>query len=331
MKRLLAPLIVLPACTEYDFESEAPDPPAVPATSDPYSAVRTDHLAQRDPVDEVDVLWVVDNSGSMGDDQALLVESFPEFMNFFLGLEGVDYHVGVVSTDMYAEDGQGRLREVEGRRWIDDTVFDPIPMFQMMALMGTGGSGDEMGIAAAHAALSTERDAFNAGFYREDALLSVITVSDEPDYSYMLPVSEQEMVDFMLELKYEPGMVSYNTIVGPTPDGCATAQPGTAYETVRLGVGGIAWSICDSQWDELLERLAMQAAGMKQEFFLSEVPLEGTIQVRAIEPDGTELDFTMDVDYTWNPQRNSILFLEYLPPPFTDVDVTYEVDHGERN
>jgi len=323
-------LLLLAACNEYELDVDGTPPPVLPATGDPYEALRTDHLAQRDPVDQVDVLFVVDNSGSMGDDQVLLTDSFPAFMNFFLGLEEVDYHVGVVSTDMYASDMQGQLREVEGRRWIDPTVFDPIPMFEMMALMGTNGSGDEMGRAAAHAALDTHRNGWNKGFYRDSALLSVIVISDEDDWSYLLPYSEQEFIDFFLGLKYEPNMAFFNTLVGPEPDGCATADAGFAYHTVREAVGGINWSICDGQWDELLELLAMQAAGMKQEFFLTEVPVVSTLDVRAIEIDGTERSFALDVDYTYDKSRNAITFLAYLPPPNTKIDVTYEVAHGAR-
>ncbi len=46
----------------------------------------------------VDILWVVDNSSSMGEEQNGLAQSFNAFINNLV-LSGVDYHVGVVATD----------------------------------------------------------------------------------------------------------------------------------------------------------------------------------------------------------------------------------------
>ncbi|MBI3178376.1 MAG: VWA domain-containing protein, partial [Deltaproteobacteria bacterium] len=46
----------------------------------------------------VDILWVVDNSSSMGEEQNGLAQSFDAFINNLV-LSGVDYHVGVVATD----------------------------------------------------------------------------------------------------------------------------------------------------------------------------------------------------------------------------------------
>src|SRR5690606_37791089 len=67
----------------------------------PLEPVRhTDRLLQSNQP-EVDVLWVVDSSCSMSDDQAALMTYFPVFFDFFEG-SGIDYHLGVVSTDMWA-------------------------------------------------------------------------------------------------------------------------------------------------------------------------------------------------------------------------------------
>ena len=132
-------LLLLGACQEYDFT----DGPTVENTPVGYVSSGesiTDVLRQRDPVDEVDVLWVIDNSCSMQDDQDALTDAFPEFMDFFIGLSELDYHIGVVSTDMDdVADGQGQLREADGYRWIDRNVPDPIPYFEIMAGMGTFG------------------------------------------------------------------------------------------------------------------------------------------------------------------------------------------------
>lgn len=50
------------------------------------------------PVDVVDILFVVDNSGSMGTEQGKLVEAMPEFVQQ-LDAAGLDYRIAVTTTD----------------------------------------------------------------------------------------------------------------------------------------------------------------------------------------------------------------------------------------
>ncbi len=94
-----------------------------------------DELAQKKAA-EVDILWVVDNSPTMVDEQAKLAENFTSFIKSLTECQGgmgaddlcdfttsrctlsgkqctpPDYHIGVISTDVYAAFDQGRLRKV---------------------------------------------------------------------------------------------------------------------------------------------------------------------------------------------------------------------------
>src|SRR5688500_1047158 len=62
----------------------------------------SDEWAQA-PSNEVDILFVVDNSFSMEEEQLALAEGFPEFIE---GLSGsnTDFHLGVISTSFDIED-----------------------------------------------------------------------------------------------------------------------------------------------------------------------------------------------------------------------------------
>ena len=44
---------------------------------------------------EVDILWVIDNSGSMSEEQKKLKDNFGEFIKFFVD-SGLDWHIGIV-------------------------------------------------------------------------------------------------------------------------------------------------------------------------------------------------------------------------------------------
>ena len=143
-------------------------------------------------VRKVDILWVVDSSGSMQDKQAKLANNFQTFIqNLSSAQPPVDYHLGIITVDATLEGGA--LRPVNGdpsTRYIacDATghcnVADPTAAFVATVKVGTGGSPIEKGLLAAHLALTDPmKSGTNAGFLRDDAALYVIIVSDEGDAS----------------------------------------------------------------------------------------------------------------------------------------------------
>ena len=53
----------------------------------------------QEPTNEIDILWVVDDSQSMADEQTKIAQRFDAFLT---GIDdaGVDWHMGVISTDL---------------------------------------------------------------------------------------------------------------------------------------------------------------------------------------------------------------------------------------
>jgi hypothetical protein len=64
---------------------------------------------------------------------------------------------------------------------------------------------------------------------------------------------------------------------------------------------------------------------MKQEFFLTRQPIVDTLDVEVHES-GVISDFEQGRDYTYNAERNSILFIEFVPQPYAEVRVRYDVE-----
>ncbi len=175
MKKVLPLLLVVSGCIETGISSSV-EPVGIANPKDLATPDKVDKLVQVQ-VPEVDVLWVIDNSCSMWEEQTALTENFPIFMNFFLG-SGLDYHIGVVSTDMNNAAESGRLRQANGYRYIDEETENPTSIFTSMAAMGTAGHFDEKGREAAYAALELKKDGYNVGFLRDDASLHVVVISD---------------------------------------------------------------------------------------------------------------------------------------------------------
>lgn len=347
----------LVGCQEYDLKGDHPNevpttiggtsqsqtvppgttPPGTTPTNPtqppgpPHDEGETSDVIVVPPEFRVDVLWVVDNSGSMGDNQLALATESPTFIDFFEATVGLDYHIGVISTDMDDPLHQGKLREAQGVRWLDTDTPDPYAVFDEMVMMGVDGSGDEAGRAATRAALETEIDAWNTGFFRDEAPLAVIVISDEPDSSDLYGVDILGFVDFMMAFKPDPSLVTMSTVVGPAPvyDTTGCANPPTGYPEVQTALNGLFYSICDPNWDTVLTSLATLAIGVRLEYFLTEIPDPATIQVQVIEADGTEVWLTQaGVEFEYDPLRNSVQLLTYAPGALATVYLHYEVDWG---
>lgn len=298
-------------------------PDVIPLPYEPPSTTQEDIILQvTEPI--VDTLFVVDNSCSMEDNQDKLTANFPTFINFFTS-SGLDYHVGVVNTDMDAPSSKGKLREVNGERWITPETDDPAGVFELMAKMGTSGSGDEKGIDAAYTALEELIDEgdYNHGFVRDEATLHIIVISDEEDSSSQ--PDRDECADWLLDYKDKPGQVSFSSIVWPpgVPPGIWGESAGDDYIFVSEHVGGIIFDIREPDWDTVLEELGVQAAGLKREFYLSEIPVVDTIVV-TIHDGGAVTEFGTD-EWFYSAGRNSVTFNTFIPDPMTEVHLTYQI------
>lgn len=158
---------------------------------------------------QLDVLFVVDNSGSMEQEQQALVEAFPSFMQE-LGASGtlLDLRVGVISTDLGAGNYSLPSCEVTGGdggklqnaprlagctaptdRWIETNAAGsnvpagtPEQAFACIATLGTRGCGFEQPLAAVLRAVDPSLN-INPGFLREQATLAIVVLSDEDDCS----------------------------------------------------------------------------------------------------------------------------------------------------
>lgn len=82
---------------------------ADPIVKVPEPGVQPDVFTQKGAA-QVDILWMIDNSGSMAAEQEKVAERFGEFFNQLI-ISGVDYHIGVITSD---PDDNGVLRQYVG-------------------------------------------------------------------------------------------------------------------------------------------------------------------------------------------------------------------------
>ncbi|HWB75696.1 MAG TPA: vWA domain-containing protein, partial [Nannocystaceae bacterium] len=153
----------------------------------------------------VDFLFVIDDSGSMADDQAKLIANFPTFaMGIIDTLDQVtSYQVGVVTTDAYTFNSPGcqtigslvtktggfDSSNMQCGPYADGYNFmtendDLAAEFACAAQVGTNGDGFERPMDAVVNVMSEVQDGpglCNEDFLREEALLVIVVITDEYD------------------------------------------------------------------------------------------------------------------------------------------------------
>ena len=161
---------------------------------------------------KTDLLFVIDNSASMTEEQAGLSTELPAFLAELQRGDAVtqDFRVGVITTSVYQRvlfndgterltiynDQAGRLQPVPdakgqptAERYLDGRDADLLAKFRRLVRQGIRGSGQETPFEAVRLALTPPlsvtplEQGGNGGFLREGARLLVVVVSDEDDCS----------------------------------------------------------------------------------------------------------------------------------------------------
>jgi hypothetical protein len=300
-------------------------------------AFQREAWVQVDP-SPVDILWVVDTSCSMIDEQEALATNFPGFTEFFLE-SGVQFRLAVTSTNV-GEDGTVGLDGAINDGWLDEGFEDLQEQWVTRALMGIDeGHSKEKGLHAAWTALEELGESTNAGFVRAEANLAVVVVSDEPDYSTLGQSGSADFIgsdEFSVWLdgfKDDPERSQLSAIVGvspdgvDSPDGCnqeegnqhgAGAYRGTGYLEAVAATEGVWQSICSDDWSEMLRYLGLLTAGLQDTFVLSKTAYPISIEVTV---GGARV-----LDWEFDLASNSVTFIssETLPRPGQVIEIEYE-------
>ncbi|HEY0711367.1 MAG TPA: hypothetical protein VGF45_01740 [Polyangia bacterium] len=187
--------VVIAACTSHPLGVLPPGPEG-----------EDNQLFPIESTKKIDLLFVIDDSGSMQEEQTSLRANFPRFMQELERGGLPDLQIAVISTDMGAGgitvddctgigDG-GRFQaaancplqagappylkiDPQGRKNFDGALTDA---FSCIANLGTGGCGYEHQLQSLRVSLSNNNPHLGT-FLRSDAHLGIIIISDEDDCS----------------------------------------------------------------------------------------------------------------------------------------------------
>lgn len=166
---------------------------------------------------KLDILFVIDNSNSMREEQEAVARELTAFVDEIKKAGGVrqDFNVGVITTSVYQHSSQngvvffreyptqsGRLQPVPDRgadggvilgtgtqRLLTGEDPDLVDKFSRLVQQGVAGSGQETPFEAVRLALLSDlikkplAEGGNGGFLRDGARLLVVVLTDEDDCS----------------------------------------------------------------------------------------------------------------------------------------------------
>lgn len=253
----------------------------------------------------LDVLWVLDNSASMYEEQEQLAAHTQAFADGLSRVD-IDLRLGVMSTDALAE---------QPPLWLDGGSASLAQDFSAAILNQGLGAREEQGFDAALWALSELRPGADA---------ELLFFSDEDDQSQ---ASAQTLVE---QYRAYAGVLGVNAIVGDPPQGCASlvaaADPAPVYlEAVALSEGSRD-SICSLDYDAMLARMALHVLGLEDQFALAELPELDSMEVLL-----DERVVPRDPVNGWSYEAgNNLLVLhgDYVPSPGEVLQASYYQWYG---
>ncbi len=293
---------------------------------------------------QVDVLFVVNNTTTMGDWQARLAAAIPGFVS---GAEsqGLSVNVGVTTSGLVERQvcaapslgGEaGRLVPVDGSR----------SRIYQAASGNVSGIQQNLSVGACHnlaQGLETMRMALssplvdrtddprtaqpndgNLGFLRDSARLAVVFLADEDDHSGF---GAGSYVEFLRGLK-GPNQAHRTQAFAIVPDGTCGTNETAAPSAPRLTrvaneTGGEVHSICAGSYSSLLSRVLSRAAGPQRDFALS-FPAGSAEGIR-VYVNGTQ----RTGGWTYDAGRNAVVFeAASVPEPGQTVEVRYVSECG---
>ncbi|MFT3927411.1 MAG: hypothetical protein QM778_33060 [Myxococcales bacterium] len=224
---------------------------------------------------QMDVLFVIDNSASMQQEQANLSENFDRFVESLRKFQdgSVDFRIGVTTTSFptaLSEIGLvppaagGALLETAdmSEPWLSSSDPDLSAKFRALATVGTDGTEwNEQPLNALRSALVDRvADRQNAGFLRPSALLALVVLTDEDDLSSQnsgdifnanVPIPVDDFIDDFDSLKGRREYWTAAVFAGGTAPKC-DSMFGSALFASRLqsfvqqaGQNAVFYSICD--------------------------------------------------------------------------------------
>lgn len=300
----------------------------------------------------VDIMWVVDNSGSMSSSQTNLSNNFNSFIQDFVTLN-YDFRMVTTTTDTWFEaynsnplynsrwrtgNRTGATPTNSGVYVMNNTTPSLNSVFTTNATVGINGNGDERAFASLQKSLLNTN---NSDFRRSNAFLAIIIVSDEEDFSrtnssfsenyndpLLIPTNTYvSWLDTFTNSNSTNRKDAYQVNAIYIKDAACLAQLNNSAQkiAVRYGeiadaTGGVKASLCDP-FNTVLQSIKDKILVASAVFQLDREPKVETIVVKV---NGTVL-IAGPTTWSYDATTNSIRFApQSIPAADDNIQITYD-------
>ena len=259
-------------------------------------------------LDKIDILFVMDNSGSMKEEQQAMANQFDSFLGDIIEF---DYQIAIITTDW--KGGKGQFLTFPNEKTIlsnprnKRTVHSKnISLFQQtISPPHTQNADDEKGLQAVNMALNVEDQ---KPFFRPHSLFIIIFISDEDNSSskhiesddYDEDYDEPETLFKRISRKHKFSAIVFHSIISDPDNPCPNQTVGKLYAEISNPSRGIRkkygnilegeiGSICAPDYGSQLGKIADYTVRNRL-LPLSCYPLENSI---SLQVNGKKEDFTL--------------------------------------
>lgn len=206
---------------------------------------------------KVDILFVIDNSGSMAYEQKSMASRVQNFLDI---VNGLDWQIAVTTTDpSHKTLGDGRLVPLYGKTnsYIMSSTMPETEARQTLSMTlqrPETGSGLEQGIYAAYRAIERSISASNQdlNFIRSDAQLAVVLISDEDESANGLRNDPATFIQFIRDTFSGQKALSFHSVIArPDDTACLSgegASAGYRYQELSNLTGGVIGDVCATDY-----------------------------------------------------------------------------------
>lgn len=269
-------------------------------TAPDYEDIWVDHFYQPSQSDGVDILWVIDPSGSMVRHQPLLMQGIGAMMS---ALPAADWRLAIIPSDHRFSKDEDQFPLVPG-----DTVADAENMY-----LASKKGAFEAGFDALYAYIM-END-YSLTWMRHDAALLVVFVSDEQEQSNVYFSQVNQFLAWVTSYRQNVYVAS---IVNLHPDDSecnnTPMHHGTRYIDATNYFGGQVIDICSEDWTAGVQDASNQIEPYEY-WDLSHTPLDQNFIFVFV-------DGQIYTDWHYEPSENRVYF-DILPTGNSLVEITY--------
>lgn len=264
----------------------------------------TDSFTQVSSMNGVDIVWVVDRSGSMNNNSDKLENGIDTMMSILNTEFSVSWRIGIISADPNESKNNQTFPLVFG-----DDVTDA-----MANLSNLGNPGREQGFSAFY---EYHQNSYAQTWMRQDAALLVVFVSDEDDQSQQAFPLVSDFTWWYSSLR--PNV--YLATITVTSTDCES-QLGDRYMDSTSYFNGDIVDICSDDWSPSI-RAVTERLQPFEEWELTQTPLYGESGIYIFI--NGQLSDDVGINWSYDATNNKVVFDPNTLPNSGDlVEISYE-------